>query len=344
MRVPVISKCEPEKWFGETELRSPELHDLVTVSADTFVEKTILVINRTEVERCSALSTQTPEIGLIYDQICASSVVVANKEKFVPHCVPLITHRPQSGAVPGTLNSALFRGVLSQISAPITDAETPDSAFERIFNRHLSLADKMVIIDPYAGKNLVDPNSVLRGVLERHLFPKKNLQLEIHTKPHPSFWDDTLRPFENFKRAQDELCFELNSFRNSFPSRDAGLKVFLYKGTGSLRDAITFEGLKTKEVKFTHDRHFEFIFFGDKLGSSISDYFTLGNGLDIFLPDDSGAVGIAGAQTYASDSNRVWAWMRGGRRKALLTGVIDIKPELFGNSRGAVSFERIVIK
>lgn len=338
MKILVENQTEPSDWFLLTDSESQEISTLIDLTSKQLLSSSVIFLSPEHEVACREFARLEPRIGLVFDRIAGSAVRVDPNAGISESCLSIEKKTPGIGAVPALMSSDEFEHAQKTISDPVKPNEDSVAAFTRIFSAHLSVASNLSIIDPFAAKNLADPNSTLRMILKECILANPNIFVEVHTKVFARGTDEDKPRKSDYDLANAEFCNLLDVLRATWPTRNTGMKVYLYRHSARVRstDESGFSQMTT--IKFSHDRHFEFSFRDIDGNIAGSDQFSLGSGLDVFQPDEAGHVGITGAQTYQSDPGRVWSWRSERRGQKLLTGTISIGSEQFGSNDGRLDF------
>jgi hypothetical protein len=236
------------------------------------------------------------------------------------------------GVIPGGTNSPEFKEAYLKVESVhhrklgLMDSI---SVFDRIMGSHLELAKKIVIIDPYAAKNLLNADSDFSNLLEMRLLKNPELEIEIHTNIAWDFYGDSrdkqVHDFGWWTQAKTDFLRRIRVIGSSMESRVSSLSIFLYRKKDDLGHS------------FPHDRHFEFVFTSCDGRRTVADYFQLGNGVSLFSNDEKGEIADRGSDLYASTFEKMWRPFKETTRTALDDGKIVVN----ANQSGQVDAQSI---
>jgi hypothetical protein len=331
MRFFVKTDRPVREWFGAPDRRASTLNSIARLETQA-----ILLISREQHLECDEIAACGKDRYLLEDlrRLRASTVVVNADalENLKVH--NLAFDKDPDGVIPEGTSDSQFDSEFEKVNSVQmgTGPEASSDAFRRIFGVHLSLANQLVIVDPYAASNLRNRKSEFAKILEDELLPQSELAIVIHTTIDHNFYPEENqlsardRPEHDrawFLRAKADLAKSIETIVRQSASRNAGLIVNLYFKSKKLRDGI---------LRFPHDRHFEFRFPRVANEPAVSDCFALGNGLDLFSDSETGSIDDRGADVYASTPSKMWRSFRPEtHQKGLRDGYIGVLPEWFGS-------------
>lgn len=331
MRFFVKTDRPVKEWFGAPERRASTLNSIARLEAQA-----ILLISREQHLECDEIAARGRDRYLLEDlrRLRASTVVVEDGALAGLDVHNLAFDKDPDGVIPGGTSDSQFDSEFEKVNSVQMAAgpEASSDAFRRIFGVHLALANQLVIVDPYAASNLRNRKSEFAKILEEELLPQPELAIVIHTTIDHNFYPEESqlsardRPNHDqawFSHAKADLARSIELIVRQSVARNAGLLVNLYFKTKKLREG---------NLRFPHDRHFEFRFPRVAHEPSVSDCFALGNGLDLFSDSETGSIEDRGADVYASTPSKMWRSFRPDtHQKGLRDGYIGVLPEWFGS-------------
>lgn len=321
----IVSTDEPiGGWF-----RRPESQSVVINCIESLTERAIFTMTPDQHKECQEIACLGSNrlLGVYLEHIVSISARRSAVEDALIHKFPG-TNDPE-GVIPHGLAETTFKKICNSI-ATIQDSSgkrlPAEIAFEKTMGSHYRLATKLVVIDPYAAKNLYDSESSFGKLLRSKLLAARNLEIEIHTTIDHDFYPVDPSPERHdtawFTNAKRDLSGKLCEIVRASEQRAAGISVILYRRKS---------GREGAEVFFPHDRHFEFVFQRSDGIGTVSDFYQLGNGVDVFADMES-AHSKRPSEIYPSNINKMWMGFKEFERRKLYDSAMNMPADAFGDS------------
>jgi len=322
MRALARTSADVEHWFLDNSRRSTCENSITLLR-----EKSIFLMSNSQFSSCAEIIAKAQDRFQSDDlfTICTFAAMRPEGVALDERIVDLQSGGDPDGVIPGGTSSPEFKDAYLKVES--IHHRTPGSmdsisVFDRIMGMHLELAKKIVIIDPYAAKNLLNADSDFSKLLELRLLKNRELEIEIHTTIAWDFYGDSrdkqIHDFGWWTQAKTEFLRRIRVIGSSVESRASSLNVYLYRKKNDLGH------------NFPHDRHFEFVFTSCDGRRTVADYFQLGNGVSLFSNDESGEIAERGSDLYSSTFEKMWRPFKETTRSALDDGKIAVGANQFG--------------
>lgn len=203
--------------------------------------------------------------------------------------------------LPTLLASSQLQKEIRRHRNALNSSENTEEALTRIFDKHLSRASVVQVVDPYFFESIWMGTKPVNELF-RLLVIASGRELIVHTKL-PKRYDGeylikylgrekTILGDANFRKFLTDRAQELTKTLHP----DSELSIVFYPRRG-----------------FPHDRHLEVTFPDGTRPRGHSDYFALGGGFDTFSQEHYDSPnGNIRTQVYPSDSQRMWGWLTDG--------------------------------
>ena len=322
MRALARTSADVEHWFSDNNRRSACENSITLLR-----EKSIFLMSKSQFSSCAAIIANANNRFQSDDlyTICTFAALHPEDDGLDERILDLKSGGDPDGVIPGGTSSPEFREAYLKVESVhhrklgLMDSI---SVFDRIMGSHLELAKKIVIIDPYAAKNLLNANSDFSNLLEMRLLENPELEIEIHTNIAWDFYGDPRDKLDHdtgwWNQAKEDFLRRVRVIGSSVEPRESSLTVFLYRKKSDLG------------FSFPHDRHFEFVFTSCDGRRTVADYFQLGNGVSLFSNDEKGEIADRGSDLYSSTFEKMWRPFKETTRSALDDGKIVVNANQFG--------------